>query len=110
MRKALMLLVMILIVPTIASAGEIYGKIASAGASVGEGATVALKCAKKSYPAVATDKTGSYHIVAEESGKCSMTVSWNKQTASLDVASYDDAVQADLILETKDGKLSVRRK
>jgi len=26
------------------------------------------------------------------------------------VASYDDAVQADLILETKDGKLSVRRK
>jgi len=31
-------------------------------------------------------------------------------TASVDIASYDDPVQCDLVLESKDGKLTVRRK
>ena len=103
-------LVLLLAAPTIASAGEIYGKIVADGAPVGEGATVEMKCPKKSYPAVKTDKSGSYHVVVEENGKCSMTVSLKGKSASLDVASYDEAVQADLVLETKDGKLTVRRK
>ncbi|PYT07087.1 MAG: hypothetical protein DMF49_09200, partial [Acidobacteria bacterium] len=77
---------------------------------VGENATVEMKCGKRTYPAVKTDKSGSYHVVVEETGKCTLTVSWNKQSASLDLASYDDAVQADLVLEVKDGKLTVRRK
>jgi len=39
-----------------------------------------------------------------------MTVKYKQQSASLDVASYEDAVQVDLMVEMKDGKLSVRRK
>ena len=104
------LIVVPIVLPTIATAGEIYGKITANGAPVGEAASIEMKCAKKAYPAVKTDKTGSYHVVVEETGKCTMTVTWNKQTASLDLASYDDAVQADLVLEVKDGKLTVRRK
>lgn len=110
MRKLSMFLAVLFVLPTVATAGEIYGKITASGAPVGENATVEMKCAKKTYPAVKTDKTGSYHVVVEETGKCTMTVTWNKQTASLDLASYDDAVQADLVLEVKDGKLTVRRK
>lgn len=110
MRKLSTLLALLLAAPTIVSAGEIYGKIVANGAPVGESATVEIKCGPKSFPAVKTDKSGSYHIVVEQTGKCSLTVSWNKQSASLDIASYDDAVQADLTLEVKDGKLTVRRK
>ena len=105
-----LLLALLLAVPTMSFAGEIYGKIVAGGAPVGDGATVEMKCGKKTYPAVQTDKTGSYHVVVEETGKCSLTVTWNKQSASLDVASYDEAVQADLVLEVKDGKLTARRK
>ena len=90
--------------------GGILGKIVANGTPVGENATVEMKCGKRTYPAVKTDKSGSYHVVVEETGKCTLTVSWNKQSASLDLASYDDAVQADLVLEVKDGKLTVRRK
>ncbi|HVQ34702.1 MAG TPA: FctA domain-containing protein [Candidatus Bathyarchaeia archaeon] len=95
---------------TLASAGEVLGKITTAGASVGEGTEVAAKCGGKSYPAVKTDKTGSYHLVIAETGKCTLTVTYKGQTADIDVASYDDAAQADLVLEAKDGKLTARRK
>jgi hypothetical protein len=32
------------------------------------------------------------------------------QSANLEIATYDDPVQVDIVLETKDGKLSARRK
>jgi hypothetical protein len=95
----------------IALAGEIYGKVFRDNAPLAEGAAeVALKCGETSYPAVKTDKSGSYRLVAQRPGKCTLTVTQAGQTASLDVASYDEAVQVDLVLETKDAKLAVRRK
>ena len=58
-----------LALPTLASAGEVYGKITSGGAAVGEGAEVSAKCGAKTYPAVKTDKAGSFHLVVAENGK-----------------------------------------
>ena len=96
-------------VPTLASAGEVFGKITLNGAAA-EGTTVAAKCGDKSYPAVSTDKTGTYHIVIAGAGKCTFTVTSKGQSADVAVVSYDDAAQADLVLESKDGKLTARRK
>ena len=93
-----------------AHAGEILGKVTSAGASVGEGATVEAKCGDKAYPAVKTDKNGAYHLVVKETGKCTLTIGHKGQTASVEVVSYDDAAEADIVLEVKDGKLTARRK
>ena len=93
-----------------ALAGEVYGKITEGSTPVGEAASVEAKCGEKAYPAVKTDKTGSYHLVLVESGKCTMTVKYKGQSASLEIASFDDAVQYDLVLETKDGKLAARRR
>ncbi len=93
-----------------AAAGEIYGKITEGGAPVGDAATVSVKCGAKAYPAQKTDKTGSYHLVVQESGKCTLTVALKGQSATLDVVSYDDPVQVDVVAEVKDGKLAVRRK
>ena len=90
-------------------AGEIYGTVTEGGKSVGEGIAIAVKCGGESYPAK-TDKGGAYHLVVREKGKCSLTVHYKDQTPSVDVASYDDGVQVDLVLESKDGKYTLRRK
>ncbi|HET6373341.1 MAG TPA: hypothetical protein VFG76_08540 [Candidatus Polarisedimenticolia bacterium] len=109
-RKLLLALVVLLSARSLASAGEVYGRINEGASPVGEPATLEVTCGAKTYPAVKTDKSGSYRIVLAETGKCSMTVTYKQQSASLGIASYDDAVQIDLIVEIKDGKLAVRRK
>jgi hypothetical protein len=93
-----------------AVAGEVYGKVAEGSASVGEAATVAAKCGGKDYAPAKTDKTGAYHLALAESGKCTLTVAYKGQSASLEISTYDEPVQVDIVVETKDGKLSARRK
>lgn len=100
---------LVLLAP-VALAGEIYGKVSFNGAAVGEGATVAARCGVKAYPAVKTDRTGTYNLVVAETGKCTLTVTHQGKTATVDVASYEDAAQADIVLETKDGQLTARRR
>jgi hypothetical protein len=96
--------------PSPVAAGEIYGKVLQGTAPAAQGTTVAAKCGDADYPARAIDKSGSYHIVAGKTGKCTLTVTANGQSATVEVVSYDDPVQADIVLETKDGKLSARRR
>lgn len=110
MRKIASTLVLLAALPTVAAAGEIYGKITAGGAAVGEGTEVSAKCGATAYPAVTTDKSGSFHLVVKETGKCTLTVTQKGQSANVEVVSYDEGAQADLVVETKDGKLSARRK
>lgn len=99
-----------LALPAAATAGEIYGKITLNGVPVAEGTEVAAQCGEAKYPAVKTDKSGTYNLVVNEAGKCVLSVKHKAETATVSVASYDDAAQADLVLETKDGKLTARRR
>ncbi len=101
---------LLLLFPSFAMAGEIYGSITSGGASVGEGVEVSATCGGKTYPAVKTDKAGSFHLVVAETGKCTLTVIRAAASASVEVASYDEGTQADIVLEVKDGKLTARRR
>ena len=110
MKKLATTFALLLALPTLAAAGEIYGKVTSGGAAVGEGTEISAKCGAKAYPAVKTDKTGSFHIVVAETGKCTLTVTQKGLSASLEVVSYDEGAQADIVLEAKDGKLTARRK
>ena len=95
---------------SVAEAGEIFGKINLNGAAVGEGVTVAARCGEKVYPAVKTDRTGTYNLVVTETGRCTLTITHQGKTATVDVASYDDAAQADIVLELKEGRLAARRR
>ncbi len=97
-------------IPTLALAGAIYGKVTFNGAAVGAGTEVSAQCGASAYPAGKTDKTGTYNLVVAETGKCTLTVTHQAQAANLDIASYDAAAQADIGLETKDGKLAARRR
>lgn len=100
----------VLLVPAPALAGEVYGKVSIRGASVSDGATVAATCGERSYPARPTDKSGGYHLIVGESGECSLILTYKGASASLDIVTQEDAVQYDIDLEMKDGKLKARRK
>ena len=93
-----------------ALAGEVYGKITFNNTSVGAEASVAAKCGSKVYPGGKTDKGGSYHLALAESGKCNLTVAFKGQAATLEIASYDEPAQVDIVLEMKEGMLTARRR
>ena len=92
------LMLLLLFLPSLTFAGEIYGKITSGTASVGEGTEVSATCGAKTYPAVKTDKSGGFHLVVAETGKCTLTVSRAGAAASLEVVSDDEGTQADIAL------------
>jgi hypothetical protein len=108
--RAIASALVLLLAPSAAWAGEVYGKILAGQTPVGDAATVEAKCGDKVYPAVATDTSGGYHLVLDSTGKCVLTVKHKTMSAALDIASYDDPVQVDIVLETKDGRLTARRK
>jgi hypothetical protein len=106
-----------------ASAGRIFGDIKLDGKPVPAGLTVKVALAPpasapgaKPQPAPAaidttvTDKFGSYKLTVKEAGKCILTLVYEKQALTLEVFSYKEATRYDLILEKKDGKLSLKRK
>ena len=105
-----------------ASAGRIFGDIKLDGKPVAAGLPVTIALVPASAPgdtvkpaavradSTATDKFGSYKLIVKSEGKCVLSLVYEKQTVSLEVFSYKEATRYDLILEKKDGKLSLRRK
>lgn len=103
-----------------ASAGRLFGDVKKADKPVAEGVLITLQAtpktpdSKEPNPApidsVMTDKVGSYKVVVKGEGKYTLTVYLGKQQAVLEVFSYKEPTRYDLILEEKDGKLTVRRK
>ncbi len=111
-----------------ANAGRIFGDIKMDGKPIAEGVVVRVtipdpgeaakdaeaKGAAKPKPVVGdscqTDKFGAYKLSVKQEGKCTLTMMFEKQPVSLEVFSYKEATRYDLILEKKEGKLSLRRK
>ena len=106
-----------------AFAGRIFGDIKLEGKPVPAGLPVMIAVAPpasapgakpKPAPApadtTATDKFGSYKLTMKDEGKCILTLLYEKQALTLEVFSYKEATRYDLILEKKDGRLSLRRK
>lgn len=107
---------------TNASAGRIFGDVKVAAKPAAEGMLITVQAVtapagdKKETPppapidSVTTDKVGSYKVVVKNEGKCTLTVYMGKKTATLEIFSYKEPTRYDLVVEEKDGKLSVRRK
>jgi hypothetical protein len=106
-----------------ASAGRIFGDIKLDGKPVPAGLPLeaylappagapgdTLKPAPVRADSTATDTFGSYKLTVKPEGKCILSLVYQKQTLTLEVFSYKEATRYDLILEKKDGKLSLRRK
>ncbi len=93
----------------LALAGEVYGTITEGGKPVAPGVKVEIAVTGKVYNGE-TDKFGSYRIFVKEKGKCTLTVHLKEQSPSVGLFSYDKSTRYDWVVETKDGKLSLRRK
>ena len=117
LRVALSIVVLLSVLAAPALAGRIFGDIKMDGKPLPAGVIVRITqplAAEAKTAAVAdttlTDKFGSYKLNVKEEGKCILTVAYEKQALELIVFSYKEATRYDLILEKKDGKLSLRRK
>jgi hypothetical protein len=98
-----------------AFAGRIFGDIKIDGKPIPEGVKVRVKgpapaSGAASADTTATDKFGSYKLMIKEEGKCVLTVVYDKQPLEIQVFSNKEATRYDLIIEKKDGKLTLRRK
>jgi hypothetical protein len=92
-----------------AFAGKIYGSITEGGKPVPQGVKVDVTCGTNNYSAQ-TDSLGAFNLFATDKGKCVLKVSYQGQTPSIDVSSYDGPVQYDLILEKQGAQYSLKRK
>ncbi len=109
MRRACLILSLILGIAGPAFAGKIYGTLTEGGKPVAKDVKVEVACGDKKYPAQ-TDAYGAFRLFAPEKGKCTLKVFYQQQSPSLEINSYEGSVQYDLILEKKDGQYTLRRK
>ncbi len=105
---AIALLALLLSAPSLL-AGEVFGTITEGNKPVAAGVKIEIAVSGKTY-AAETDKFGAYRVIVNEKGKCTLTLHVQDQTPSVNLFSYDRSTRYDWILETKNGKLSLRRK
>jgi hypothetical protein len=94
---------------TVGFAGEIFGTIKEGGKPVIKGTKIEIVTAHKTYSAE-TDNYGSYRFFIPEKGKAALKVTINKQSASIDIFSYEKSTRCDLYLEQKEGRYNLKRK
>lgn len=98
----------LLFVPSIIMAGEIYGTIAMGKRPVGQGWIIEVKCGT-SVVRTRTDRYGSYSIYIHETGRCELRVYGVKGIVM--VYSTKTPVRYDLvILKDQKGNRYLRRK
>ncbi len=109
MRATGIILLMLVLTASWALAGELYGTITDGKKPVAAGLKVDITVSGK-VVTVQTDKFGGYRTFVKDKGKGTLTLHVKDQSATADLFSFDKSTRYDWILETKDGKLSLRRK
>ena len=109
MRTTVLMLPVLFLFASRVTAGELYGTITDGGKPIVSGVKVEITASGNSYSAE-TDKFGSYRVFVKEKGKCTLTLHVRDQSPAVGLVSYDNSTRYDWILETKDGKLSWRRR
>ena len=109
MKRGCTLFIVILGFAAQAFGGKIYGSITEGGKPVAQGVKVEVACGSNNY-AAQTDSYGAFNLFATSQGKCTLKVSYQGQTPSIEVNSYEGSVQYDLILEKQGGQYALKRK
>ena len=107
--KYILFLALVLGFTTSALAGKIHGSISEGGKPVAQGVKVDVTCGANNYNAQ-TDNYGAFNLFAKDTGKCVLKVTYQGQTPSIDVNSYDNSVQYDLVLEKQGAQYTLKRK
>ena len=92
---------------TSASVGEVFGDV-RVGEDYVKEAAVELKCGDEVVKGK-TDASGSYRLTAKSSGKCTIGVTHDGQTPTVEVVLFDKAARYRLVLEKKGETWTLRR-
>jgi hypothetical protein len=92
-----------------AFAGKIYGSITEGGKPIAQGVKVEVACGASNYNAQ-TDAYGAFNLFATDKGKCMLKVLYQGQAPAIEINSYDNSVQYDLILEKQGTQYALKRK
>jgi hypothetical protein len=87
--------------------GEIYGDLRMGEKFVAD-AKLTLKCGAETVEGT-TDKTGSFRLAVKGSGKCTLTVAYEKETPSVDVVLFEAPARYRFVLEQAGGKYVLKR-
>jgi hypothetical protein len=109
MNRLFLLLLLVLGLTAQAFAGKIYGSISEGGKPVAQGVKVEVTCGTNNYDAQ-TDSYGAFNLFAMDKGKCALKVFYQGQMPSIEINSYDNSVQYDLILEKQGNQYTIKRK
>jgi hypothetical protein len=109
MKKITILIILMISIPSLAFAGEIYGNIRTSSGPVGSGVSVEIKIGDKVY-STRTDRYGSYGMYVTQTGPCILTVKGTRSCPSIEVYSYKSSVRYDLVLFYRDRKWHLRKK
>lgn len=89
------------------SAGEIFGDL-RVGDQYVAAAPIQLVCAADTVRGK-TDAEGSYRLATKGSGKCTITITHEKRSSSVEVVVFDKPARYRLMLELKDGAYVLKR-
>jgi len=109
MKRQFIFFLLVLGLAASAFAGKIYGSITEGGKPVAQGVKVEVTCGSNNYDAQ-TDPYGAFNLFAMDKGKCMLKVFYQGQTPSIEINSYDNSVQYDLILEKQGANYTLKRK
>jgi hypothetical protein len=109
MKAMIITVAVMLLASSCALAGEVFGNIIDGNKPIAAGVRVTIKAGEKTYSGE-TDKFGAYRIFVVEKGKCTLIVQTKETSPPADLFSYDKSTRYDWVLETKEGKLALRRK
>ncbi len=90
-----------------APAGEVFGDL-RVGEDYVKEAALELKCGDEVVKGK-SDANGSYRLTAKGSGKCTISVTHEGQTASVDVVVFEKPSRYRLVLEKKGETWTLRR-
>lgn len=100
---------LVLLIPYLTIAGEIYGSIKKGRKPLGKDVPIEIKIGDKEY-STKTDRYGSYRIFVMETGNCTLTVKGTKSSPSIQISSYKNSIRYDLVLLYEDKKWFLKRK
>lgn len=109
MKIALMLFTITLLCVSSAIAGNVYGSITENGKPVGQGTKLEVACGESKYNAE-TDASGTFKFFVKDQGKCTLKVTYQGQTPTMEINSFEGPVQYDLILEKQGARYTLKRK
>lgn len=109
MKIAMMVFVVMFVSAAVGLAGNVYGTITEGGKGIGQGSKIEITCGADKFN-TETDANGGFKVFVKDQGKCELKLTYQGQSPTFEINSFEGSVQYDLLLEKKGTQYTLRRK